>query len=133
MDAVEFLRQIRKIDALIESKEAEKRRWDDVASGMGAFSEGERVQSTRDLHRMSNAVAESMDLQSEIDCLRNKRREIMAVVEKLPVDEYKLVYKIYVEGLLLKVAAVECKKSYDWARKKHASAKKLVNLIINPE
>lgn len=119
MDAKEYLEQIAKLDELIADKKDEIQRQNDIADGIGGFNMGERVQSTRNLHKMSDAVHESIDLQREVDALSAEREAIIETIKKLPVNEYKVIYRIYVKGYLLKQVAAECKKSYIWAKKMH--------------
>lgn len=119
MNAKEYLRQIRLLDVLIQDKKNEIQRWDDSANSLGGFSVGERVQSSRNLHKMQDAIHESIDLKNEVVTLSNKRQEIISTIKRLPADECKVLYMVYVNGLLVKQAAVECKKSYIWAKKMH--------------
>lgn len=133
MDAKEFLQQIRMIDEIIKDKKEEIRRLDEIASSMGSFSTGDRVQSTRNPHKMSNAIDEIIDLDNEIKKLSAKRKAIMDIIQKLPLDEYKLIYGLYVKGLLLKSVAVECNKSYDWARKAHPKALSRIQTMIDDQ
>lgn len=133
MDAKEFLQQIQMIDEIIKDKKDEIRRLDEIANSMGTFSTGDRVQSTRNPHKMSNAIDEIIDLETEIKKLSTKRKAIMDIIQKLPLDEYKLIYRLYVKGLLLKAAAVECHKSYDWAKKAHTRALSRIQKMIDDQ
>lgn len=119
MNAKDYLRQIRLLDVLIQDKKNEIQRCDDSATSLGSFSVGERVQSSRNLHKMQDAIHESIDLKNEVVTLSNKRQEIISTIKRLPVDECKVLYMVYVKGYLVKQAAVELKKSYIWAKKMH--------------
>ena len=116
MTAEQYLRQIRKIDAIIVNKLKDHRRWVELAEGLGGFSVGERVQSSRNLHSGADAIGRYIDIEREIDELKLKRLSIIAVIETLPAAEYKVIYKLYVEDRTLKEIAYECERSYEWVK-----------------
>ena len=116
MTAEQYLRQIRKIDAIIVNKLKDHRRWVELADGLGGFSVGERVQSSRNLHSGADAIGRYIDIEREIDELKLKRLGIIADIERLPANEYKVIYKLYVEDKTLKEIAYECGMSYEWVK-----------------
>ena len=70
MTAEEYLKQIKMIDAIIINKKKEYRRWKDIADGYGGgFSVSERVQTTRNLQRGSDAIIEYISIEQEISSL----------------------------------------------------------------
>lgn len=131
MTAKEYLEQIQKIDDFIADLKEEIQRQNNIADGIGGFNIGERVQTTRNLHKMSDAVHESIDLQRKVDVLTVQREEIIETIKKLPVNEYKVIYRVYVKGLLLKQVAADCKKSYIWAKKMHIKGLDDVQTMID--
>ena len=134
MRAEEYLRQIRKIDAMIVNKRRDHKRWVEIAEGLGGgFSVGDRVQTTRNLHRGENAVIEYISIEEEIKSLESKRNGIIEVIESLPYNEYKILYEIYVEGYMLKEIAFHFSKSYEWVQKKKRGALKLVQIEIDKQ
>ena len=119
MNAKDYLRQIRLLDKLIHDKKNQIQRCDDSANSLGSFSVGERVQSSPNLHKLQDAIHDSIDLKNEVAALSRKRNEIIATIKRLPAFECEVIYMVYVNGYLVKQAAVECKKSYIWAKKMH--------------
>ena len=126
MNAKDYLQRVRKIDRLIENKLAEALHWKTVAMGTSTNSEGERVQSSGSKQKMADAVAKYVDIESEInaeiDKLANVRREIVLTIEALPVDEYDMLYQVYVNCKELQDVATDMDKSYSWATTIHGRA-----------
>ena len=126
MNAKDYLQRVRKIDRLIENKIAEAAHWKTVAMGTSTHSEGERVQSSGSKQKMADAVARYVDIESEIneeiDRLANVRREIVLTIEALPVDEYDMLYQVYVNCKELQDVATDMDKSYSWATTIHGRA-----------
>ena len=126
MNAKDYLQRVRKIDRLIENKLAEAMHWKTVAMGTSTNSEGERVQSSGSKQKMADAVARYVDIESEInaeiDKLANVRREIVLTIEALPVDEYDMLYQVYVNCKELQDVATDMDKSYSWATTIHGRA-----------
>lgn len=131
LTAEKYLEQILKIDAIILNKLKEYKRWVDVAEGVGGFSVSDRVQSTRNLHRGADAIGEYIDLEREITELKRRKNEVLGTLQQLPLDEYKVLYKIYVEGLMLKELPSQLDKSYDWVKKKKRIGLKLLQDILD--
>ena len=50
--------------------------------------------------------------------LQKERKAIIHTIEKLPPDEYEVLYKLYIEDQTLKEIAYHFGRSYDWAKKK---------------
>ena len=131
MTAEKYLEQILKIDAIILNKLKEYKRWVDVAEGVGGFSVSDRVQSTRNLHRGADAIGEYIDLEREINELKKRKNEVLGVLQQLPLDEYRVLYKIYVEGYMLKELPSQLDKSYDWVKKKKKAGLELIQDILD--
>lgn len=131
MTAEKYLEQIGKIDSVIINKLNDYRRWVEIAEGIGGFSVGERVQTSRNLHRGADAIGCYIDIESEIKALREKRQSIIDTIERLPCDEYKVIYKIFVEGYMLKEIPSLFDKSYDWAKKTKRDALKRIQDILD--
>jgi DNA-directed RNA polymerase specialized sigma subunit len=129
--AEEYLDQIKKIDAVIINKSEEYRRWVGIASGHGDFSVGERVQASRNLHQIPNAIAKYIDIEREIDDLKQKRAEIIKTIEQLPSVEYKIIYMLYVKDSTLKEIAFDFERSYEWVKKRRKNALRMVQNIID--
>lgn len=130
MDARSYLEQIQKIDKMIENKMIEKEQWESIATGTAGQVSGERVQTSVNRSKMSDAVIKAIGIEKDIERLTKKRRQIMDVIERLPAAEYDLVHKVYVQGLSVFEVAEEYGKSYQWGTKVHRSALRNVQEIL---
>lgn len=130
MTAEQYLDQIKKIDAMIKNKLRDHERWVGIAGELGGASVGERVQTSRNLHRGSDAIDTYIDIESEIRALKQERQAIIRTVERLPSTEYEVIYNLYVQDYSIKEIAYQKKKSYRWVRyRKEDGLKHLQELI----
>ena len=125
--------RINQLDAIIRNREEEYKRLVALASGLGALSLSERVQSSRDLHGAQNTIARYIDLEREIDRLKAKRQELLSVIESLPTVEYKIIDRFYLQDVSLKVIACDFHRSYDWAKKNKRKALEHLQSMIDGE
>ena len=133
MTAVEYLQQIKRFDYIIANKLKEHRRWVEVADGMGGFSVGDKVQSSRNLHKGADAISNYIDIEREIDELKRKRQELINTLQLLSPIEYDILYKLYIEDHVLKELASEYHKSYAWVKEKKSKALKHLQEILEKE
>lgn len=131
MNAETYLDRIKKIDSMIKNKLRDYARWVEVADGLGGAALGERVQSSRNLHRGSDAIDTYIDLEREINALKKDRQSIIDTIEKLPSAEYGVIYKLYVEDYTLKEVAYHFQKSYEWAKYKRKQGIELVQAVLD--
>lgn len=131
MTASEYLSRVKKIDYMIRNKVEEHRHWESVASGLVGASLGERVQASRNLHKGADAIDKYIDIEAEIRALRQERQEIIGTIERLPTEEYDLIYRLYVKGESMKELAYHFGKSYDWVKRKKSYALKLVQAMLD--
>lgn len=122
MTAEQYLQQIKRYDYIIANKLKEYRRWVEVADGMGGFSAGERVKSSRNLHKGADAISNYIDVEREIDELKRKRQELINTLQLLSPIEYDILYKLYIEDHVMKELASEYHKSYAWVKEKKKKA-----------
>ena len=131
MTAIEYLEQIRQIEDIVRHKLIDYKRWVDVAEGLGGCAVGDRVQSSRNLQQIPTAIGNYIDIEREIAELRQRRAEIIRVIESLPQKEYNVIYKLFVEDMTMKEVAYHYGKSYDWVKKHKNSAKKRIQAILD--
>lgn len=135
MTAKEFLQQIRKMDKLIENKLAEVQQWKDIATNTSPNMTGERVQSSGNPHKMSDAIGRYIDLEREInqdiDRLVEAKKDVIGVIEQLNATEYDVIHKIYVQYLTFDEVAYACKHSRSWATTIHGMALKHIQEILD--
>ena len=133
MQAEQYLDRIKKIDAMIKNKMRDHARWVEIAEGFGGAALGERVQSSRNLHRGADAIGNYIDLEREIESLHAERQRIIQTIERLPAEEYDLIYKLYVEDYSMKEIAYSKKKSYDWVKFRKQSALRHLQGILSKQ
>ena len=109
MRAIDFLEQINKIDTMIANKLEEIEQWKTLAMSTTAPINGDRVQSSGSQQKMADATLRYLsiesDLKADIEKLKKVRRDIVEVIEQLPVEQYDVLHKIYIQGLTFKQIA----------------------------
>lgn len=131
MTAEQYLRQIRKMDAMISNKMRDHKKWVEVAEGLGGFNVSDKVQTSRNLHQIPNAIGNYIDLEREIVELRQQREAIIHTIEQLPPIEYDLIYKIFVQDQSMKEVAYHYGKSYEWVKRRKRTALGLIQSILD--
>lgn len=135
MKAKDYLKEIARIEKLIENKQYDKQRWKDIALNITPGYDGERVQFHGDPQKMATAVINSVDLEREIEAdilrLYRKRQEIIGVLEELPLQDYELLYSIYVQKKSFVEVAEERGCTYSNITTNHGTALKKVQKIID--
>lgn len=136
MKAQDFLRQVRKLDLQITNKLIEKRQWRDIALGITANMDGERVQSTGGKSKMADAVNKCIDIESEVDGLVDKlidvKKEVIQAIEQLDSPtEYDVLHRRYIQFMTLQDIADHYKKDYGWATTTHGRALKSLQAILD--
>ena len=136
MDAKCFLRQVEKLDARIRNKLIEQQQWRDIALGITANMDGERVQSSGARSKMAEAVEKCVDMEREIDglidSLIDTKKEVIAIIEQVdsPI-EYDLLHKRYIQKMQLQDIADEYGREYGWATTTHGRALKSVQDVLD--
>jgi DNA-directed RNA polymerase specialized sigma subunit len=136
MNAKEFLRQIKKLDKLIENKLAEVQRWKEIATNVSPASMTmDRVQSSSNPQKIADAICRYIDLEREInqdiDKLVDTKKDVISVIEQLNATEYDVLHKIYVQGFTFDEVAIACHRSPSWATTVHGRALKHVQTILD--
>lgn len=136
MEARDYLRQVEKLDALVASKLIEQKQWRDIALGITANMEGERVQASSSQNKMSDAIVRCVDMEAEIDRLVDnlieKKKEVIQTIEQVQNPTwYKVLHMKYIRYMDLMSIADEFNASYDWAKSAHSKAVKIVQKILD--
>ena len=135
MEAKKYLKQIHKLNLIIDNKVAEKQRWLDAAMSTTVSTEGERVKSSGSQQKMADAIDNYIDLGREVDAIikqrAREREEIIATIEQLPPKEYDVLHKIYVQYMTFSEVADSCGNSYSWATTVHGRALKNLQKILD--
>lgn len=136
MDAKEFLKQPERLDLRIKNKLIEKQQWREIALGITANMDGERVQSSGAKSKMAEAVIKCVDMEAEIDRLIDElidtKRTVIQTIEQLDsATEYNVLHMRYIQYMSLQEIADHYHKEYGWATTTHGRALKSVDKILN--
>lgn len=145
MNKKEFLKQVEKLDKLIENKLIEKEQWKSIALGItgggkdvkinGVLHQMDKVQSSGNPQKMADAIDRYIDIETEIDKhvdeLIDTKKDVISVIEMLNPIEYDILHKIYIQFLTLYDVAAIYDKSYSWATTIHGRALKNVQKILD--
>ena len=135
-DAQLFLEAVEKQEAVIKNKLIEKQQWKDIAMGITASMEGERVKSSGTKSKLSDAIDKCVDIETEIDDLIYKlidlKKEVTAVIEQVQSPtEYNLLHMRYIQYIPLKDIAEKWHTEYTNVTTAHGKALKKVQEIRN--
>ena len=136
MEAKEFLKQVEKLDVRIANKLIEQEQWRNIALGITANMEGERVQSSGSQSKMADAIAKCVDMEAEIDrlidILVEKKKEVIQTIEQLdsPI-EYDILHKRYIQFRDLQEIADHFGREYGWVTTTHGRALKHLQIILD--
>lgn len=138
MEAVEYLSQVKTCDISINNKMLEKEQWQTLATKTNCPMEGERVQSSGNPDKLSNAVIKIIEIEQEIDAmiddfvdLKNEVTKVIDSIKTVNVNMYNILHKKYIEYMNLKQIAVKINYSYDWVVELHGQALDEVQKIID--
>lgn len=136
MDAKCFLSQVKKLDLQIKNKLIEKQQWKEIALGITANMDGERVQSSGAKDKMASAVEKCVDMEAEIDGLIDKlidtKKEVIQVIESLDNPYYyDLLHRIYIQFMSFEEIADHYNRDYTTITTAHGRALKNVQALID--
>jgi DNA-directed RNA polymerase specialized sigma24 family protein len=131
MSVEEFLDQIEKTETMIANKQERRESWKLKAENRTTQMGNERVQSTGAKEKMASATVEMVELDQEIDMLRETLKDIERVIEKTTAKSYRILYMVYFKHMDLREVAQEEGKSYTWATETHRKAKKELQQILD--
>lgn len=131
-----WLESVEKTDSIIKNKLIEKQQWKDIALGITANMDGERVQSSGAKDKMASAVTKCVDMEAEIDSLVDKlidiKKDVIKTIEQLySPTEYKLLHLRYIQYIPLKDIADMWGTEYTNITTTHGRALKHVQAIRN--
>ena len=135
-DAQIYLERAEMVDSIITNKLIEKKQWRDIALGITANMDGERVQSSGSPSKMADAVNRCIDMEAEIDGLVDRlidtKREIVATIEQLESPyEYLLLHLRYIQYVDLVDIAERWDKEYTAITTAHGRALAHVQEILD--
>ena len=102
MDVCEWLKNVKKLDLLIDAKTAERERLIEIATDISAKApDGMPFSNTGTVNqKMQNAVVDLVVLEQELKSVIASyiqcKSEIISTLEKLPAKEYGVLHRYYV-------------------------------------
>lgn len=131
-----FLEQPEKLDIQIRNKLIEKKQWHDIALGITANMDGERVQSSGAKSKMADAINKCVDMEAEIDSLVDElidtKKNVIQTIEKLDSPtEYNILHMRYIQYLSLQEIADHYNRDYGWVTTTHGRALKSVQVLLD--
>ena len=135
MKAIEYLKQIKKLDNLINNKIEEVERLRCMAVKVTTSCEGEKVKSSGSQERMADTVSMIIDLQNEInediDRFVNMKKNIMNVIDSLENADYiNILYCRYYHYMSWESIACEMGYTYRWICTLHGRALAKMDAIL---
>ena len=136
MEAKEWLRRIEKTDLRIRNKLIEQQQWRDIALGITANMDGERVQSSGGKSKMADAVERCVDTEAEIDSLIDElvdtKKKVIETIERLDsATEYNVLHMRYIQFKSLQEIADHYGRDYGWVTTTHGRALKNVQTMLD--
>lgn len=127
MDVKDWFRQMPQIEARIRSKDAQVRKYRDLATRATSSMEATRVSGTGNRSRVEDAVVRICDLQvdatEELEQLRRYRRDVMAVIRRIQDVRHRDILEMhYVTGWSLQRIADEMHYQVRWVQILHGQA-----------
>lgn len=135
MDATAFLEKVKRLDVLLKNKLIEREQWRDLALIVTAHSDGDRVQSSGNLQKMSDAIARCVDMEAEINAIVERlaieKADVLSVIEQLPPDEYDVLHMKYIQHLTNDEINMARDRSGSWASTIASNGRKNVQMILD--
>ena len=130
-----YLEQVERLESIIKNKLIEKQQWKEIALGITANMDGERVQSSGAKDKMGSAVAKCVDIEAEIDSLIDKlidtKKEVTQVIERLQsVMQYNVLHQRYIQYRTLQEIADSFGVEYSCITTCHGRALKNVEKLL---
>lgn len=120
MKAIHYLRQIKTMDAKINSDIAELATLEALAEKTTSVMGGERVQASGSQQKMADCVAKIVDMKNEInkaiDTYLDYKKEARSLLAQCEGDCITLLYKRYFEFKKWELIAVEMNFTYKWVQ-----------------
>ena len=114
------------IDEIINNKLQEVEEWRSKCEYSGTSYGTERVQSSPASPRVESAldmyISVKQEKMREIAKLEAEKKAIISDIEKLPPNEYSVIYKRYVQNKSFYQISSELDKSYSWCTWTHSKA-----------
>ena len=127
MDTKQYLGQIGRLDRMIKNKMTELAQYKDLAYGLSAITNEERVQTTPEFDKMSGKVAKIIEIEQKIDSLIDeyvdKKNLIISQIDKIENETYyEILFARYIEKKTFEKIADEMNYSFRNTTRIHGRA-----------
>jgi len=123
LEAKAYLKQVQKLDRMIENKLAEIEQWREMATCTTQRLSADKVQSSPNPQKMADAICKIVQIEGETDVLVDRlvdtKREVIKTLEKLDSAEYDVLHKVYIQYMTFEDVAEKKGKSYNWVKNVH--------------
>lgn len=131
MNAINYLRKIQKIDALIENTDAEREKWFAMATSITTSYGGEKVQSSGSQQKMADMTEWIVELDRKLERLKAERQEIIDTIEMLDCSSYDILHKLFVQGKDICALCDIYMKSMSSVKRKYRKALKQMQELLD--
>ena len=127
MDTKQYLSQISRLDRMIKNKMTELAQYKDLAYGLSAITNEERVNSSPDFDKMSGKVAKIIEMEQKIDSLIDeyvdKKNLIVSQIDSMENETYyEILFARYIEKKTFERIADEIGYSFRNTTRLHGKA-----------
>ena len=127
MDTKQYLGQIGRLDRMIKNKMTELAQYKDLAYGLSAITNEERVQTTPEFDKMSGKVAKIIEIEQKIDSLIDeyvdKKNLIISQIDSMENETYyEILFARYIEKKTFEKIADEMNYSFRNTTRIHGRA-----------
>lgn len=136
MDAKNFLRQIRRIDILLDAKQKELEviRSKTIYPGVSYEEKVQTSSGNSKENQLINLIEYEIDLNKSIDEFIKIKKEVSSVIDRLEDgDQIDILYKRYFQYMTFEEIASSKYISYQWVHVLHSRALNEIDKIINPK
>lgn len=127
MDTKQYLSQISRLDRMIKNKMTELAQYKDLAYGLSAITNEERVNSSPDFDKMTGKVAKIIEMEQKIDSLIDeyvdKKNLIVSQIDCVENETYyEILFARYIEKKTFERIADEIGYSFRNTTRLHGKA-----------
>ena len=127
MDTKQYLGQISRLDRMIKNKMTELSQYKDLAYGLSAITNEERVQTTPEFDKMSGKIAKIIEMEQKIDNLIDeyvdKKNLIISQIDSMENETYyEILFARYIEKKTFEKIADEMNYSFRNTTRIHGRA-----------
>lgn len=115
---------------MILNKTIEAEQWEALAQSITANMGGEKVQSSSNQQKMQDYICNKIDIEAEIDALIAKKQDITDTIALLPMADYNILHKVYIQSLSFKEIAVD-EKDYSNVTTAHGRALQRLQKVLD--